>query len=77
MPLYHFDLWERDRFVIDDCGLDLPDLETAKRRAIDALGDAVRDFVIEGVQDCVAIEIRDDDKSIMTISAVLRIELGG
>lgn len=76
MPLYHFHLWERDRIVIDDCGLDLPDLEAAKRKAIDALGDAVRDFAIEGFEDSVAIEIRGEDKSIMTISAVLRIEPG-
>lgn len=76
MPRYYFDLWENDRIVVDEAGHDLPDLDVARKKAMDALGDAIRDYPIEGPEDRVAIDIRGDDKSIMTISAVLRIEPG-
>lgn len=76
MPWYHFDLWESDRIVIDDSGQELSGLDAARKKAIDVLGDAIRDHLSEDSPDRVAIDIRADSRFIMTASAVLRIAAG-
>lgn len=60
MALYYFDSRDEDDVIIDDVGLDLPDLHEVKRNASRALAELALD-VLPGVdRRCLGIDVRDE-----------------
>jgi hypothetical protein len=70
MTRYYFDLRDRDGFIIDDEGFELPDIEAAQREAVLSLADHGRgsyEKAIGSLTD-LAIEVRDDAGPVMQVS---------
>ena len=42
MPRYHFDLRDGEAFVVDEEGMELPDIESAQMEAAEFLSDSVK-----------------------------------
>jgi hypothetical protein len=62
MPRYYFDIRENDEIVVDELGMDFPDLQAAAIEAAQSLADMARDFLPGAECYSLAIEVRDDDK---------------
>ena len=63
MPRYFIDSSDGERDERDDVGLDLPDDETARRTALDALPDMAREVLPNGDQRTFAVHVRTADGS--------------
>ena len=75
MPRYYFDLRDADGLVVDDVGLELPDVEAAHEVAVSSIGDEVRDLLRRPVSETqIAIEVRHDGGSLMHVR--FAIEMG-
>jgi hypothetical protein len=70
MTRYYFDLRDRDGFIIDDEGFDLPDIEAVQREAVLSLADHGRSASEEAIGSLadLAIEVRDDAGPVMQVS---------
>lgn len=64
MKRYYFDVRDQDGLVVDDEGIDLPDMDEVRAEVVQSLLDAVRDGPI--ISEEVTVEVRDDDGSVMT-----------
>ena len=62
MPLYYFDSRDGDSFVLDEEGLEFPDVETARDQATAALADMAKDVLPGSLRRELAIEVRDESK---------------
>ena len=60
MPLYYFDSRDGENFIVDEDGLEFPDLETARDEATAALADFVKDVLPGSMRRELAIEVRDE-----------------
>lgn len=60
MPRFFFDTYDGDRFVPDDQGQELSDIETAKLAAQAALPDMAKDKLPDGDQRVFLVSIRDE-----------------
>ena len=70
MPRYFFDVRDGDGTFVDDLGVVLPDMETAKREARKALSDMVRDALRQDAAEALSIAIRDgmDGPVVLTVT---------
>lgn len=70
MTRYYFDLRDRDGFIIDDEGFELPDIEAVQKEAVLSLADHGRDAAAKTIGSLtdLAIEVRDDDGQVMQVS---------
>jgi hypothetical protein len=73
MPQYYFDFHERERDTVDDTGLELPTLARAESEALDALGDLLREHTLQCPEDRIEIEVRNGDRTVFRVSAVVRL----
>jgi hypothetical protein len=77
MPRYYLHICNENGFTEDDEGLDLPDLDTARLKAIEGLKDVLATELLEGELDLGSfIEIEDEQHQLlMTIhlSEVVRV----
>ena len=62
MPLFYFDVRDGQKFISDEEGLELPDIDGAREEAARALADMARDVLPSSVVREMAIEVRDEDK---------------
>jgi hypothetical protein len=60
MPRYFFDTYDGDRFIRDDEGLELRNIEAAKAEAQKALPDIARDVLPNGNQISFVASVRDE-----------------
>ena len=58
MPRYYFDIRENDTLVVDEEGLELPDLRAAEIEAAASLGHMARDALPGAERHHMAIEVR-------------------
>jgi hypothetical protein len=76
MTRYFFDVRRNDELVTDVEGTDLPDIGAAQQEAILSLAEMARDRILD--HDSVrrlAIEVRDQEKSVLAARLVWEIEL--
>ena len=62
MPRYHFDLRDGEAFVLDEEGMELPDIESAQMEAAEFLSDTVKELIMRRSDPSgypMAIEVRD------------------
>ena len=59
MPLYFFDTRDGDKFIQDDVGMELSDLESAKREATLSLAELARDVVAGEDRRTLAVQVRE------------------
>lgn len=82
MPLYHFNIVDRDRFILDDNGIEFPDDSSAmlesKKAAIDMLHDALLtgDDIAHQIIDVVTEGRQVGQVSLSSVSAGDRPSLG-
>ncbi len=60
MPRYFFDINDGDHSTRDDVGIELPDLQLARRKAIGVLPDLARDVLPDGDHHEITSMVRDD-----------------
>jgi hypothetical protein len=73
MPTYFFDLRSSTTFSKDEEGAVLSNIVAAHELALDTLGDAIRELVMEGATDVpLTIEVRDDVGRVLDVSATVR-----
>lgn len=70
MPCFYFDIDDTCTTLVDDDGLDLPDLEAARRLAWELLGEAI---MIRADQPPrrIAVDVRDSTGAVLRASAHL------
>ncbi len=75
MPLYYFDVREDVRFVPDDEGMELPDLDAAETEAAEAAALITRDAIRKRTARSVTVEVRDDEgQRVITVVVALAID---
>jgi len=71
MTQYFFDFRSSGVLSTDDEGQELPDVEAAHREAVEALADALQDFVLEGgIDQRITIDVRDELGPVLQVTAV-------
>ncbi|WP_038960298.1 DUF6894 family protein [Bradyrhizobium japonicum] len=74
MPKYFLDHHSNTSIEIDDEGIDLPDVDAARRLALEALGQSVLDGAPRSLMGRLAIEVRDPHGPILRASATVVLE---
>ena len=75
MSRFYFDFDDHGGTTIDTDGEEFPDIDAAKREALEALGDAARDFARLGAEDRLSVRIRDAEGAILEVSATFETRL--
>ncbi|MEF2551343.1 hypothetical protein VQ042_08200 [Aurantimonas sp. A2-1-M11] len=60
MPLYFFDVQDRDAFIEDDIGFECANREAVRNTALEALPDMARGLDPEGRQHTITVTARDE-----------------
>ena len=60
MPRYYFDSHDGDQSIVDDIGVELPDIDAAKLEASRALTDLARDVVPGSIWRELCVSVRDE-----------------
>lgn len=71
MPRYHFDLRDGEAFIVDEEGMELPDIESAQMEAAEFLSDSVKvltDRRSDPLGYSMGIEVRDPEGSLFQLS---------
>lgn len=58
MPRYHFDVTDTGRLTRDEEGLELPNLQEARKEAVAALADMAKDELPDGDHREFVVEVR-------------------
>ncbi len=75
MPRFYFDVHEGARFIPDDEGLELADLDRAEREAAKAVAEIGRDRLPSGEARDIGIEVRDEHRQrVLTITVSMHVE---
>ena len=76
MGRYYFDLRDVDRIVVDDEGIELPDMEAVQKEASRSIADAAREVSLRPILDSeTAVGVRDDDGAVMVSRLTVAIEM--
>jgi hypothetical protein len=68
MTRYYFDLRDQGGLVVDEEGMDLPDMEAVEREATQAMADAARESLHRPIKPSeAAIEVRDDTGPVLRV----------
>jgi hypothetical protein len=70
VPRYFFDTYNGDRFVPDDAGVELENLEAAKAMASRGLVDMAQDDLPDGDQRAFVISVRDEAGEVLLQAAL-------
>jgi uncharacterized protein DUF6894 len=71
MSRYHFDLRDGEAFVLDEEGMELPDIESAQMEAVEFLSDAVKELTMRTSNPSghsMAIEVREAERALFCAS---------
>ena len=75
MPRFYFDVREGARFVPDDTGLELPDLDAAEREAAVGAAEIGRDRLPSGDAREVTIEVKNEHQQrVLTVTVSMHVE---
>ena len=74
MPKYYFDIRKKGRFVPDEEGTDLPDMDAAEREAAELAASIGRDRLPSSESRAIIVEARNEHRQrVMTVTASLDI----
>ena len=77
MPRYFFDTYNGNRFVPDDAGVELENVEAAKAMASRGLADMAEDDLPDGDQRSFVVRVRDEAGEVLLQAALsLVVEYG-
>jgi hypothetical protein len=62
MPHYYFDTRDDDKFICDDDGVDLPDIQAATKVAARSLAELALEVLPGAIERCLGVDVRDSDK---------------
>lgn len=71
MPRYYFDYHEPGGVIPGEVGYELPGMDAARKLALTALGEATRDFTAGGGTGRMALEVREESGSVLTVFAII------
>jgi hypothetical protein len=75
MPHFFFDTRDNDTFIVDDVGIEFPDLASVKKEAARSLAELGRDVLPGSLRRELAVEVRDAlgpvMRAIMTFEAII------
>lgn len=75
MPLFYFDVRDGQRFIPDEEGTDLSDLDAAERDAAEAAAEIGRDLLPPGKVRSVCIDVRNEHgQRVLTVTVALQID---
>ena len=75
MPRFYFDVHEGARFIPDDEGLELANLDRAEREAAKAAAEIGRDRLPSGDAREITIEVRNEHRQrVLTITVSMHVE---
>jgi hypothetical protein len=74
MPRYFFNLREGNKTLIDEHGEVLPDDEAAKRRAVESVGEILRDYPPQHPDQDVAVDVIKGERPVWRILAQVHIQ---
>jgi hypothetical protein len=75
VPQFYFDVREGSRFMPDDEGLELSDLDHAEREAAEAAAEIGRDRLPKGDAREITIEVRNEHRQrVLTVTVSMQIE---
>jgi len=77
LPLYYFDLRNRDKVSLDEEGLELSTLDEAEQEALHAVADMARDAIRrnpDGAEYLMAIEVRDESGPVLEVKFHLTVD---
>jgi hypothetical protein len=69
VPVFYFNFWDHKAYVSDPKGIELPDLDAVRRRALDAAREIVEDGKVQGDDRTRwKFEIKDNtDRTVLTM----------
>lgn len=70
MPLYFFDTRDEGVFIEDDVGLELPNLDCAKRQASLSLAELARDVLPGSEKRTLVVEVRDEWQPVLKTTMI-------
>ncbi|ANY83096.1 hypothetical protein BB934_33405 (plasmid) [Microvirga ossetica] len=70
MPRYFFDTFDGENLHSDETGVDLPDIDEAKREAQKALPDMVKDALPDGNHRTFVVNVRDETRQTVVRAAL-------
>ena len=62
MPHYFFDTRDDEKFISDDIGVELPDVQAATKVAARSLAELALDVLPGSTARCLGVDVRDDQK---------------
>ena len=75
MPRFFFDVREGPRFVPDEDGLELPDVDAAEHEAAEAAASFERDMLSKGDVRDVSVEVRNEHgQRVITVTVTMQVE---
>ena len=75
MPRFYFDVREGSRFLPDEEGLELPDLDEAERKAAESAARIGRDLLSKGNAHKVIVEVRNPrGKRVLAVTVTMQVE---
>jgi hypothetical protein len=79
MPRYYFDIRDNDELAVDEEGLDLPNLQAVQIEAARSLVDMARHAVWDKAETLLghrlAVEVRDDNGSVLQAKFTFALEM--
>ena len=66
MPRYYFDTRDDDKFVCDDEGLELPNVQAATKVAARSLAELALEVLPSASARCLGVDVRDDEGDVLT-----------
>ena len=66
MPHYFFDTRDDDKFICDDVGLELADVQAATKIAARSLAELALEVLPSASARCLGVDVRDDQREILT-----------
>jgi hypothetical protein len=74
VPRYFFDIHDGEKFTPDDTGLEFPDAQAARDKAVSTLPDIARDAMPDARKRAFVVAIRDDKGTAIFRAALSFIE---
>ena len=65
MPRYFFDVFDGDKLLRDEIGIELAGLEDVRTAAIEALPDIARDVLPDGDRRLFSVQVRDAENRVV------------
>jgi hypothetical protein len=72
VPRYYFDTRDDDKFICDDEGVELPDIQAAAKAAARSLAEFALEVLPSSNERCLGVDVRDDRQQVLTTELTYR-----